>query len=73
MGAAAARSTEELDIGFVPVVEEQRHAPGTLTDSRPRIRLAAKARQAKSEVKEALTCEVVYCARAMNWNAPWPS
>lgn len=58
---AAARMMEDMNIGFIPVVDEQRNVIGTLTDRDIALRLVAQGRPTNSQVKEIMTRELVFC------------
>lgn len=57
----AARKMRDMNIGFIPVIDDQRHVLGTLTDRDIAVRLVADMRPGNTGVKEIMTREVVFC------------
>lgn len=58
----AARKMRDKDIGFLPVVDEDRRPIGTLTDRDITVRVAAEdARPSNVGVREVMTTELVTC------------
>jgi len=58
---SAARMMADLNIGFLPVVDEERQVLGTLTDRDIAVRLVAQSMPSQSEVKEIMSHEIVFC------------
>jgi len=57
----AARLMADLNVGFIPVVDDQRHVLGTITDRDIAVRLVAQSFPPQSAVKEIMSREIVYC------------
>jgi CBS domain-containing protein len=59
--AEAARRMSELDVGFLPICNEEGAPIGTLTDRDITVRVVAKRRSLDATVEEVMTSDVITC------------